>query len=145
MIRSSNTFWKDKRNVRLNYTPLSNHIDDRVCYQTMTSDVVKFLDGKDIPSDSAIGIYTWQGKGFLRIASARWEVLSFTSRPETGDWMLVFAHKSMFTSPAVNILCRNQGGLCESDLQSLETWIPSVEDASFQQAARGLVNIKQDD
>ncbi|KAF2268883.1 hypothetical protein CC78DRAFT_454201, partial [Lojkania enalia] len=62
-----------------------------------------------------------QGRGLLRIASARWEVLSFTSYPETGDWMLVFTHKSIFTSPAVNLMCRNKGGFCESELKSLES------------------------
>lgn len=143
MIRSSNGFWKDKRNIRLNYTHAGSHIEDQAFYQLMGSDTVKALVGKDIPSKDEIGVYTWQGKGLLRVASARWEVLCMTSRPE-GDWMLVFQYKSIFTSPAINLMCRAKVFPKESDLQALEEWLPSVENPEFQKAVHGMVDIKQE-
>ncbi|KAF2639262.1 hypothetical protein P280DRAFT_454449 [Massarina eburnea CBS 473.64] len=143
MIRSSCSFWKDKRNVRLKYTSASSHIDDRASYQTVTSDAIKCMDGRDTPSDSETGIFTWQGKGLLRVASARWEVLCFTSRPNTGDWMLVYTHKSIFTSPSVNLMCRNKVGISSSDLSHIEYWLRGVSDGRFQQEVNAMVDIIQ--
>ncbi|KAF2810487.1 uncharacterized protein BDZ99DRAFT_364773, partial [Mytilinidion resinicola] len=82
LVRSSIPFWKDKRNVRLNYNlaPSGSHIDDTASYQPVTSNTVKTLVGKNTLVDGETGTYTWQGKGLLRVASGRWEVLSFTAR-----------------------------------------------------------------
>lgn len=146
LIRSCNTFWKDKRNVRLEYTPAptGSHIEDQAFYQTMGSDTFKSMDGRDTQCEGEVGTYIWQGKGFMRIASARWEVLCFTSRPESGDWMLVFAYKSIFTAPAINLLCRSKTGLTDSDMRYLEQWLQGVKDDQFQRAVRGMVYIQQD-
>jgi hypothetical protein len=127
----------------MRYTATRFHIEDQAFYQTMTSDAVKSMDGKDTPSENETGIFTWQGKGLLRIASARWEVLCFTSRPENGDWMLVYAHKSIFTSPAVNLMCRKRGGVSLVDLEHINAWLNGIADDKFQQAVGGMVDIVQ--
>ncbi|KAF2499671.1 hypothetical protein BU16DRAFT_557983 [Lophium mytilinum] len=145
ILRSSNPFWKDKRNVRLHYNPApsGSHIEDTACYQTMISDTVKIVVGKDTPVDGETGTYTWQGKGLLRVARGRWEILSFTAR-DGGDWMLVFAHKTLFSASAINLLCRRKEGLSKEDLGEVEEWLNGVEDEKFQQAARGVFDIKQE-
>jgi hypothetical protein len=144
LIRSSNNIWKDKRNVRMNYTAAGPHIEDRAFYQPLNSDVFKSIDGRDTADEDGVGLYTWQGKGWLRVASTRWEILSFTSRPNNGDWMLVFSHKTIFAGAAANLMCRNQQGPSESDLKHISNWIPQVEDPMFQQAMRGMVPIVQE-
>lgn len=146
MVRSSNAYWKDKRNVRLNYAPASSgsYIADQSIYQTMNSDAVKVKNGWDTPCEGEVGAYVWQGKGFLRVASARWEVLCFASRPGIGDWMLIFQDKSIFTSPAISLLCRNKAGPTDADLQQIDGWLQGVEDEKFQEVVRGMANIKQE-
>ncbi|KAF2196547.1 hypothetical protein GQ43DRAFT_445009 [Delitschia confertaspora ATCC 74209] len=144
MIRSSNAFWKDKRNIRLSYTQSASYVDDRAFYQTMNSDAVKSMDGKNISVDGAVGIYNWQGKGLLRVVNARWEILCFTSRPSNGDWMLVFMQKSLFTSPSVHLLCRQKGGISETDMKQVEEWLPQVQDEKFQQAVKEIADIRQE-
>lgn len=143
MLQSSNSFWKDKRNVRLQYTSNGSYIEDKALYQMMGSDAVKSMDGKDTPSDTELGVFTWRGKGLLRVASAQWEVLCFTSRPEGGDWMLVYAHKSIFTSPALNLLCRTKGAISTLDLTCIKTWLQEVEDDKFQQTVAAMIDIAQ--
>jgi hypothetical protein len=119
-------------------------MDDQAFYQLMTSDAVKSMDGKDTPSDDGTGIFTWQGKGFLRIASAKWEVLCYTPRLGDGDWMLVYAHKSIFTSPAVNLMCRKKGGVSPADRECITEWLQGIQDEKFQAAVKGMVDIVQE-
>lgn len=144
LLRSSNPFWTDKRNVRIRYTNTATHIDDQAFYQLMTSDTIKCMEGKDTPSDDGTGIFTWQGKGFMRIASANWEVLSFTSRLDDGDWMLVYAHKSIFTSPAVNLMCRKKAGVGATDMQCIRDWMAGIKHERFQGAVERMVDIVQE-
>ena len=143
MLKSSNTFWKDKRNIRVRYTSTGSHIEDRAFYQTMTSDAVKTMDGKDTPSEDETGMFTWQGKGLLRVASARWEVLCFTARPESGDWMLVYVHKCVFTSAAVNLMCREKGGVSSMDLGCIDEWLGGITDVGFQQVVGAMIDVLQ--
>ncbi|KAF2464154.1 uncharacterized protein BDR25DRAFT_243076 [Lindgomyces ingoldianus] len=133
MIRSSNGFRKDKRNVRCQYTATASHIEDEAFYQTVNSDTVKSVVGKDTACEGNVGVYSWQGKGLLRVASARWE-----------DWMLVFAHQSIFTSAAINLMCRSQDGLNEEDMRLVEGWLSSVAENKFRQIVSNLADIKQE-
>ncbi|KAF2691973.1 hypothetical protein K458DRAFT_425819 [Lentithecium fluviatile CBS 122367] len=144
MIRSSNNFWKDKRNVRLQYTTAGSHIEDRAFYQTTSSEAIKSIVGKDTRSEEGVGVYVWQGKGLLRVASSQWEVLSFTARSGGRDWMLVFAHPSIFTAAAINLMCRRKEGLGEEDMQAVEEWLGTVGENRFRQAVVGMVDIKQE-
>lgn len=144
MIRLSNRFWKDKRNVRLKYTAAGSYIDDEAFYQTMSSEAVKSMVGKDTQCDGTMGVYLWQGKGLLRVASARWEVLSFTPRTNCRDWMLVFAHGSIFTSPAINLMCRDRVGLDGDDLLFVDEWLAGVPNDKFQMAVHEMADIKRE-
>lgn len=128
----------------MQYTTTGTQIDDQAFYQTKGSDAIKSMDGKDTPSETEIGIFTWQGKGLMRIVSARWEVLSYTSRPESGDWMIVYAHKSIFTAPALNLMCRERGGVSSLDMDYINEWFGRIEDESFQQTVAKMVDIVQE-
>jgi hypothetical protein len=141
LIKSSNTFWSDKKNVRQNYTKTASYIENTASYQPKSSDAIKSLNGKDTPSASAPGSFTWQGKGLARLASLHWEVLSATSRPEGADWMLAYVQKSMFSAAAINILCRERDGVSEGDMKCIGEWLAGVKDEKFQQTVAGLVDI----
>ncbi|KAH7096040.1 hypothetical protein FB567DRAFT_48068 [Paraphoma chrysanthemicola] len=143
LIRSSNPFWKPKLNIHIEYTPVSAHISDRAFYQTTPSSAIKSIDGKDTPATDGSDTFTWQGTGFMRIASAKWEVLSFTTR-EGGDWMLVYVHKSMFTPAAVNLMCRTKGGVSETDREFVRVWLEGVRDEGVRGAGAGMVDILQE-
>jgi hypothetical protein len=145
VIRSSINFWKDKRNVRFRYTPASSYMENQASYQTMTSDTIKSMSWRDTPSETETGIFTWRREALLRtrVASAKWEVLCFTSRPSKGDWMLIYVHKSMFVSPGLNLLCRNKEGPSSADMSCIEQWLRGVSDDRFQQTVDAMVDVTQ--
>lgn len=144
MIRSSNPFWKDKRNVRLNYTVTGTQFTNCAYYQAMNSDTVKTMEGTDTPADAASEIYTWRGKGFLRLTSAKWEILIFQARNGGADWVLMFAHKNVFTAPAVNLMCRQKNRISENNIKEIERWFATVDSKDFQSTVKSIADIKQE-
>ncbi|KAF3394404.1 hypothetical protein F1880_005027 [Penicillium rolfsii] len=107
VTHSSLPLWKDKRNVKITYTPIPpstsasltggvtgtgsdadpTKLDDLVQYQSRDSSKHKIhtVHGVDTPSQSNPGAWDWRGKGWLMIASSHWEVLGFgyESNPES--------------------------------------------------------------
>jgi hypothetical protein len=142
MIRTSNTFWKDKRNVRMNYNEGG---DDRFFYQAMSSGAIKSVEGRNTPVQDAIATFAWQGKGLLRLFGAKWEILALEASPEEGPaWMITFQHKTMFTSPAVNLACRSKDGMSNKDLRLVEDWLAAVQDNTFRKATQDMFEVTQD-
>lgn len=109
VTHSSLPLWKDKRNVKITYTPIPptstattnstggatgissdadpTKLDDLVQYQSRDSSKPKIhtVHGVDTPSRSNPGAWDWRGKGWLVIASSHWEVLGFGYEPSTGS------------------------------------------------------------
>ncbi|OKP12532.1 hypothetical protein PENSUB_1898 [Penicillium subrubescens] len=99
VTHSSLPLWKDKRNVKITYTPIPTNtttnnaaggdltkLDDLVQYQSRNPSNPKIhtVHGVDTPSQSNPGAWDWRGKGWLLIASSNWEVLGFGYEPKTG-------------------------------------------------------------
>jgi hypothetical protein len=123
--------WKKNRNVVITYTVTSNEplaIDDKVTYQPLGSDSVKTVHGVDKPfqvpntassdedsSDPASSMaYNWRGKGWLMIASSKWEILGYGEEKGTeieggepmNAWVVTYFAKTLFTPAGVDIYSR---------------------------------------
>src|SRR5690242_11340083 len=86
---SSNPFWADKHNVRITYSPVAPtkrgttsfaYLDDIAQYETRPGGPIKELKGSDsivVNADAGAGVnmWVWQGRGLMRVASAKWEVI----------------------------------------------------------------------
>jgi hypothetical protein len=138
--------WKKNRNVRITYTPVSNtspaHIDDVVSYQSLSSTKLKTVHGLDKPfsvpgtadseSVSKTGTqngegetyaslgYHWRGKGWLMIASSKWEILGYGDEQGTGNsWVVTYFAKTLFTPAGVDVYSR-KGQLTPATLEDIK-------------------------
>lgn len=130
--------WKKARNVCITYTPIANtsppQIDDVVTYQALSSPAVKTIHGVDKPFDvpntaptvdvgggeAASLAYTWRGKGWLMIASSKWEILGCGEEEETGNsWAVTYFAKTLFTPEGVDFYSR-KGNLAPKTVESIK-------------------------
>lgn len=117
--------WKKSRNVCIKYTPIAGtspaQIDDEVSYQSLGSTNIKTIVGVDkpfeVPNTAASATeggevgsiaYNWRGKGWLMIASSKWEILGYGDEEETegNSWVVTYFAKTLFTPAGVDIYSR---------------------------------------
>ncbi|KAJ5911765.1 uncharacterized protein N7473_001068 [Penicillium subrubescens] len=137
VTHSSLPLWKDKRNVKITYTPIPTNtttnnaaggdltkLDDLVQYQSRNPSNPKIhtVHGVDTPSQSNPGAWDWRGKGWLLIASSNWEVLGFGYEPKTGTvtegeeelgnaWVVTYFAKTLFTPAGIDVYSRGKEGV----------------------------------
>lgn len=137
--------WKSNRNVTITYTPLNDPpgaIDDLVQYQPLTSDKQKTVRGVDTPSQTVAAAYQWRGRGWLKIASSKWEVIGYGS--EEGGWAVTYFAKTLFTPAGIDVYARQKGGLSETLLSKIREEMKKVDDGDFQAMADEMFEIKRD-
>jgi hypothetical protein len=124
VTHSSLPMWRKSRNVRITYTALPNKtpvcLDDEVSYQKLGSKSISTVKGVDKPflSDDAategtdgqrasLG-YNWRGKGWLMIATSKWEVLGYGDEEGSGNkWVVTYFAKTLFTPAGVDFYSRS--------------------------------------
>ncbi|KAF2251661.1 hypothetical protein BU26DRAFT_516445 [Trematosphaeria pertusa] len=138
VTHSTLPMWKKNRNVRITYTPIPNtspqQIDDLVSYQPLKSTSLKKVHGVDKPfavpntkpveggadGELASLAYQWRGKGWLVIASSKWEILGYGEEEDTGKaWVVTYFAKTLFTPAGVDIYCR-KGKLKPETVESIK-------------------------
>lgn len=130
--------WKKNRNVRITYTPIEGtspvQIDDVVTYNPIGSDAVKTVHGVDKPFEvpntaaaqegdgqRASMAYHWRGKGWLMIASSKWEILGYGDEEGSGNsWVVTYFAKTLFTPAGVDFYSR-KGNLKPETVESIKT------------------------
>jgi hypothetical protein len=129
VTHSTLPMWKKSRNVRITYTPLPStgphgpHIDDEVSYQAVdkSKSSVSTVRGIDKPfstitsgadtappeaSLASLG-YNWRGRGWLVIASSKWEILGYGAETGTeNDWVVTYFAKTLFTPAGLDFYSR---------------------------------------
>lgn len=130
---------------------------------------------------AGVNMWVWQGRGLMRVASAKWEVIGYktsssssssssvasfaasvasnadsdpasdgeTTQHNDLEWLLVYAHKSIFTAPAVNWMVRRrvgerQGeGISAEESGKVRAWLEDAGklDEAFRGAVDGMVEI----
>lgn len=56
--------------------------------------------------------------------------------------MVTFQHKTMFTSPAINVACRSKDGLSE-EVELIEEWLGSLGDETLEKAGNTMYAVEQ--
>ncbi|KAF4593627.1 hypothetical protein EYR40_008415 [Pleurotus pulmonarius] len=158
VIYSTLPMWRSKRNVRITYTSISGtgtgdggpqRIDDLVTYQSIGSEKVQSVRGVDtaVTGGGVDGwAWHWRGKGWLMIASSRWEVLGYgPGDEEEGEkWAVTYFAKTLFTPAGLDIYSRSPGGLSEELLGQIKEALRGIEDAGFQKLIDGLFEVARD-
>ena len=142
--------WQSNQNVIITYTILDKDttedapkIDDLVTYSPLNNPAkLKSVRGIDTPDPTVPAAYNWRGKGWLMIASSHWEVLGWGE--EDGGWMVTFFAKTLFTPAGIDVYARRKGGLSEALLKRITTEVGSLGDATFQELAGKVFEIKHD-
>ncbi|KAF2114099.1 hypothetical protein BDV96DRAFT_647585 [Lophiotrema nucula] len=137
VTHSSLPMWKKNKNVQITYKRIAGtspaHIDDIVSYQPINSSKSKTVHGVDKPFDipgSAEKVegeeeranlgYGWRGKGWLVIATSKWELLGYGTEEGTGvEWAVTHFAKTLFTPPGVDVYAR-KGHLKEQTLDDIK-------------------------
>ncbi|EPS41499.1 hypothetical protein H072_4593 [Dactylellina haptotyla CBS 200.50] len=133
--------WKSAKNITITYTPVpsSNYIDDIIHYNPRDSPpaseegakpTVKSIHGVDYPlSETPTDLsYKWRGKGWLFIATSRWQVVGYGGRDvkevdgvlEGVEWVLTFFEKSLFTPAGVDIMTVAKEGVDEETRKAID-------------------------
>ncbi|KAK0263734.1 hypothetical protein LTR91_008498 [Friedmanniomyces endolithicus] len=166
VTHSTLPMWKNKRNVRIQYTPLppstgsnsaaseTDRIDDLVTYQGLTGDKVTTLHGVDKLSTTtstgsngqAKDAWDWRGKGWLKIAGSHWEVLGWGEEVATGNkWVVTEFAKTLFTPAGVDVYSQRPEGLQQITLEGIKRALEGTGDENVKRMAVELFEIKRDD
>ncbi|SMQ48606.1 unnamed protein product [Zymoseptoria tritici ST99CH_1A5] len=158
VTHSTLPLWKDKKNVRIQYTPLepslpsvakdqTDRIDDLVTYQKANSDKVNEIRGVDKAANpDSRGEWDWRGKGWLMIASSHWEILGWGEEEGTSNkWMATVFAKTMFTPAGMDIYSQARTGVKPETLAAIKEALAKVDDASVKKMAGEVFEIKSDE
>ncbi|KAL5117009.1 hypothetical protein ACEQ8H_005095 [Pleosporales sp. CAS-2024a] len=161
VTHSTLPMWKKNRNVVITYTPMNStsppHIDDLVTYQPLHSTSIKTVKGIDKPfsvpntstsaaPDAASMAYHWRGKGWLMIASSKWEILGYGDDSGSGSgnsWVVTYFAKTMFTPAGVDVYSR-KGKLSEQTVASIKAGLAGLG-GHVAKLAGELFEIQMDD
>ncbi|MCJ1390069.1 hypothetical protein MMC18_002927 [Xylographa bjoerkii] len=158
VTHSTLPMWKTARNVTITYTPLPTlvhgqpQLDDRVAYQPLGSDKRKTIAGVDTYSKDGNGAWDWRGKGWLKIASSRWEVLGWGvleggsaegNAEGSAAWAVTYFAKSIFSPAGIDVYTRGER-LEEAMLERINEGLVAVEDEGFQRLVETMFEVKRD-
>ncbi|EJD39452.1 hypothetical protein AURDEDRAFT_116134 [Auricularia subglabra TFB-10046 SS5] len=148
VTHSTLPMWRSKRNVRITYTILPGappRLDDLVEYQSLTSNGVKIVRGIDTASARGGAAWDWRGKGWLAIASSRWEVLGHGEEGEEGrQWVVTYFAKTLFTPAGIDLYSRHPGGLRAETVDAVKAALAGIADEEIQMLAQGLFEVRMD-
>ena len=141
VTHSTLPMWKNKRNVRIQYTPIdssspsisnddTDRLDDLVTYQSLDSDKVQTIKGIDTCSSQgdARGEWDWRGKGWLKVASSHWEILGWGNDSTGNKWAVTAFAKTLFTPAGIDIYSKDRCGLTEETLGSIKLALADIDD-----------------
>ena len=162
VTHSTLPMWKRKRNVRITYTilpPSSNNdettkLDDLVSYQTLGSDKVKTVRGVDTDAGDGTlsGVWHWRGKGWLSIASSRWEILGHGRVSDEGkggdlmtdQWVVTYFEKTLFTPAGLDIYSRFQLPVLDEVVVLIKRELARMDDLSLRKLVGEMFEVKHD-
>ena len=150
--------WKNKRNVRIKYTPLepsspsvpkenTDRLDDLVSYQSLSNDKVSIVHGVDKAASGGEGRgeWDWRGKGLLMIASSHWEVLGWGEEGGNGNkWLVTMFVKTLFTPAGIDVYSQDRAGLKAETVEGIQKALGEIEDADVKKLAPQVFEIASD-
>lgn len=153
VTHSTLPMWKGKCNVRITYTALpSSHampdIDDLVQYQNnpgaKTSSVHGISRVADVQGLERGLAYSWRGRGWLVIASSKWEILGWGEENGVG-WVVTYFSKTLFTPAGIDVYCRDPKGLSGEAMAKIGEAFKGMEEPSIKKLGEALFGIPPGD
>ena len=158
VTHSTLPMWKNKRNVKIQYTPLppsdasikeddTDRIDDLVTYQSVSDEKVHAVHGVDklASSGDSRDSWNWRGKGWLMIASSHWEILGWGEEEGSGNkWVVTMFAKTLFTPAGVDVYSKDVAGLREETVDGIKKALQQIDDEGVKQLSGELFEIKHD-
>ncbi|KAF1915850.1 hypothetical protein BDU57DRAFT_515617 [Ampelomyces quisqualis] len=147
VTHSTLPMWRKNRNVRITYTPIPStsppQLDDLVTYQAIGSDKLKTVVGIDRPfevpnttpsvtggEESASMAYHWRGKGWLMVASSKWEILGYGEEESTGNkWVVTYFAATLFTPAGVDFYSK-KGNLTPQTVEGIKAALTALGDVA---------------
>ncbi|KAK7178641.1 hypothetical protein DPSP01_007335 [Paraphaeosphaeria sporulosa] len=142
VTHSTLPMWRKNKNVVITYTPVPStsppQLDDLVTYQPLSSAKTKTVHGLDKPfsvpdtaaadeGEAAASLaYSWRGKGWLVIASSKWEILAHGDEEGTGNsYVVTFFAKTLFTPAGVDVYSR-KGALRAETVETIKAGLAGL-------------------
>jgi len=137
VTHSTLPLWKNKKDVSITYTPLSDagsphgvaKFDDLVEYYSSSAkpdSKPSRIAGTD--HTLAVGRFKWRGNGLLVVASSKWQVLGCNTSDTEGrhPWAVTYFEKTLFTPAGLDVYARSAEGLPEPLLKEIFERIKDV-------------------
>lgn len=149
--------WKGKCNVRITYTPLPNShalgenhmsdLDDLVEYQSKPGNKPSSVHGvsrvADVDGLEPGLAFSWRGRGWLMIASSKWEILGW-GEDNGVAWVVTYFSKTIFTPAGIDVYCRDSKGLKSETLVKISDALKRIDVGSIQKLGDELFPIPTD-
>ncbi|EON65627.1 hypothetical protein W97_04866 [Coniosporium apollinis CBS 100218] len=157
VTHSTLPMWRSKSNVSISYTPLPYppsteialtsatlpRLDDLVEYQPHGSSRTKAIRGVSTPSDSSGWTYDWRGKGWLMVATSRWEILGYGK--EGGNrWCVTYFAKTLFTPAGLDVYSRSPAGLKAETMEHVQQILKMFGDPVLSELAGAMFEVDRD-
>ncbi|KAI9780789.1 MAG: hypothetical protein M1816_002661 [Peltula sp. TS41687] len=171
VTHSTLPIWRTKRNVRITYTMLTPstttnnnkrrrgnnnntttpQLLDVVTFQTPHSEKVGTLRGIDTSDSTTQGRWNWRGKGWLRVASSRWEVLGHGEYLDVVDgeervnrWVVTYFGPSLFSPAGMDLYSWDPAGLKGELVWDIKQALDRVGDGRVRKLTKKLFRVEQD-
>ncbi|EMC94069.1 hypothetical protein BAUCODRAFT_36543 [Baudoinia panamericana UAMH 10762] len=162
VTHSTLPMWKDKRNIRIKYTPLpasvssisveyTDRMDDEVSYQSLKDEKIQTVHGVDklASSGDARDAWDWHGRGWLmlagKLAHSHWEILGWGDETGTGNkWVVTMFAKTLFTPAGIDVYSKGVDGLRKETVRAIKDALANIEDQNVQKMAVELFDTTLD-
>jgi hypothetical protein len=134
VTHSTLPMWRKAKNVRITYKILRPSagtgpvlLDDTVESVPMQRTLLpqpKAIRGVDTPDGD--GAWAWRGRGLLKVASSRWEVLGWGER-DGERWVVTWFAPSLFTPAGVDVYSSRKEGISEGLFRDVEGALGRLE------------------
>ena len=119
-------------------------MDDLITYQSVSSAKLQTVHGTDTPSKADPWAWTWRGNGLLRVASSHWEILGHGEHEDCGQWIVIYAQKSIFSPAGINVYTRGKHNLPEAVLKSIKAALEDFGQDSLRALVESMYSVHQD-
>lgn len=128
VTHSTLPMWRKAKNVRITYKILPGELlDDTVeSVPTQKSWMPQPREIKGVDTPDGEGAWAWRGRGLLKVASSRWEVLGWGERG--GErWVVTWFAPSLFTPAGLDVYSSRKEGISEGLFREVEGALKQLE------------------
>jgi len=122
-------------------------LDDVVEYQSKPGDIPSSVHGVSriahVDGLEPGLAFSWRGRGWLMIASSKWEILGWGEDDGVG-WVVTYFSKTIFTPAGIDVYCRDPKGQKPETLAKISEALKRIDNSSIQKLGDELFSIPAD-